>query len=59
MLSIVLFNGLRAWCVDGTWYHVPDRASGLAPVDVEFEMVFWKKVNPRHLPVWLAVHMYG
>lgn len=57
MFSIILFNGLRAWCVDGEWYHAPDRASTEAPVDVEFEMVFWKKVNPLHLPVWLACYM--
>ncbi len=57
MDTIILFNGLRAWGVDGVYYHIPTRASGLAPVDVEFEMVFLKKVNPLHLPVWLACYM--
>lgn len=57
MDTIVLFNGLRVWGVDGVWYHMPDRAADEAPVDVEFEMVFLKKVNPLHLPVWLACYM--
>jgi hypothetical protein len=57
MVIITLFNGLNAYLLDGEWYHVADRDSEVAPVDVEFEMYFWKKVNPLHLPVWLACYM--
>jgi len=60
MDTILLYDGTLAVCVDGTWYHVPDRAGvEEAPADVEFEMHFWKVVNPIKLPVWLACHMYG
>ena len=48
MDTIVLYNGLRAWCVDGVWYTMPTK---IVP--------HWTKVNPNQLPVWLAIHMYG
>jgi len=60
MLFIELYDGSLAASVDGAFYHVPDR-DGVeeAPANVEFEMHFWKKVDPQLLPVWLAIHMYG
>lgn len=60
MFYVVLYDGSLAASVDGAFYHVPDRGGvDEAPANVEFEMHFWKKVNPIKLPVWLACHMYG
>ena len=55
MDTIMLYNGLRAWCVDGVWYNMPVRiARKSEPAVIRTK---WRKENPRFLPVWLAIHM--
>ena len=55
MVSIVLFNGQRVWCVDGIWYHMPARIARKSEPPVI--RTKWRKATVRFLPVWLACYM--
>jgi len=48
MLIVDLWNGMRAYLIDGAWYYGPSR---LTP--------YYTRLGPRalrHFPVWLACY---